>query len=115
MLGTVLSVSSWYKKLGIFTRGQFWISGIVVACDSVSLCVFMCVCQPRACLQENLSPVQARTTKFKQKMQKTFVKIPINLGDDYPWPSMSNLTKKSKFYNAQYVHQDEYTTARVNT
>ena len=68
----------------IFTRGQFWPSGIVIAgvCLCVCACVCVCVCQPRACPCENSSPIQARTTKFGQKMQNILLKIPINLGVD---------------------------------
>ena len=79
----------------IFTRGQFWPSGIVVAC--VCVCVCVCVCQSHACPRDNLEPVQARITKFGPKMQKTMVKVPIVLWTDRSWPSRSYLTWKSKF------------------
>ena len=39
----------------VFTRGQFWPSGIVVAC--VCLCVRLSVRQSRACPHDNSSPV----------------------------------------------------------
>ena len=47
----------------IFTRGQFWPSGIVIApvCVSVSVCVY----QSLACPHDNSSAVQARITKFE--------------------------------------------------
>ena len=61
----------------IFTLGQFWPSGIVVAC--VCVCVCLSVCQSLACPRDNLGPVQARITKFGPKMQKTLVKVPIVL------------------------------------
>ena len=48
----------------IFTRGQFWPSGIVVACVS--------------------GPVQTKITKFRPKMHKTLVKVPIVLWTDRP-------------------------------
>ena len=51
----------------------------------------MPVHQARACPHKNSSPVQARTTKFRKEMEKTLVKIPINLGVDWLWPSRSNL------------------------
>ena len=79
----------------IFTRGQFWPSGIVVAC--VCVCVCLSVCQSLACLRDNSGPIQARITKFGPKMQKTLVKVSIVLWTDRPWPSRSNLTWKSKF------------------
>ena len=83
----------------IFTRGQFWPSGIVVACVCLSVCVsvFVCVRQPRACPRHKSRRVQARTTKFGQKVQNNLVKVPIVLGGDWPWPSRSNLTWKAKF------------------
>ena len=85
----------------LFTRGQFWPSGIVVACVCVSVCpcvrVSVCVCQSRACPHDNSLLVQARITKFGTKVQKTLVKVPIVFGDDGPWPSRSNLTWKSNF------------------
>ena len=71
--------SEWKKNIvGLFTRGQLWPSGIVVAC--VCLCVRPSVCQPLACPRDNSSPVQVRV-----------------LGGDWPWSSRSNLTLKSKF------------------
>ena len=134
----------------LFTRGQFWPSGIVVAC--VCLCVCPCVCvNPQlvrvithhpfklgspnldhrckrpwirsllffcffcfflgggdwlwpsrsnltskskvtpfwACGHDNSSPVQTRTPNFGPKVQNTWVKIPINLGIDWSWSSIS--------------------------
>ena len=86
-------------KMCLFTRGQFWPSGIVVACVSLSVCVSVCVCvrQPRACPRNKSPRVQARTTKFGQKVQNNLVKVPIVLGGNWPWPPRSNLTWKAKF------------------
>ena len=83
----------------IITRGQFWPSGIVIACVCVCVrvCVCQSVCQSLACPRDNLGPVQARIAKFGPKMQKTLVKVPIVLGGNWPWPSRSNLTSKSEF------------------
>ena len=83
----------------LFTRGQFWPSGIVVACVCLSVCVSVCVCvrQPWACPCHKSPRVQARTTKFGQKVQNNLVKVPIVFGGDCPWPSRSNLTWKAKF------------------
>ena len=50
-------------------RGQFWPSGIEVAC--VCLCVCVRVCQLRVCPRDYSSPVPARATKFVQKTQNT--------------------------------------------
>ena len=85
--------------LQIFTRGQFWPSGIVVACVCLSVCVSVCVYvhQPRACPRHKSPRVQARTTKFGQKVQNNLVKVPIILGGNWPWPSRWNLTWKAKF------------------
>ena len=70
-------------------------------CLSVRLyecvCVCLCVHQPRPCPHDNSSRVEARTTKFGQKMQNNLLMVPIVLGSDWPWPSRSNLTSKSKF------------------
>ena len=83
----------------IFTRGQFWPSGIVIACVCVCVRVCVChsVCQSLACPRDNLGPVQARIAKFGPKMQNTLVKVPIVLRGNWPWPSRSNLTSKSEF------------------
>ena len=85
------------NQCNFVTRGQFWPSGIVVACVCLSVCVSVCVCvrQPRACPRHKSRRVQARTTKFGQKVQNNLVKVPIVLGGD--WPSRSNLTWKAKF------------------
>ena len=50
----------------IFTRGQIWPSGIVVACVCLSVCPS--VCQSRVCPRDNSSPVSARITKFRPEM-----------------------------------------------
>ena len=52
----------------LFTRGQFWPSGIVVACVCVCMCVCPCVRQSWACPCDNSSTVQARITKFGSEM-----------------------------------------------
>ena len=54
----------------IFTRDQFWILGIVIACICPS------VRQPLACPCDNLWPIQAKITKFGPEVQTTLVKIP---------------------------------------
>ena len=64
----------------IFTRGQFWPSGIVVAC--VCVCVRVSDRQSSACPCNNSSTVQARITKFGPEMEKTLVKISIIFWDD---------------------------------
>ena len=71
-------------------RGQFWPSGIVVAC------VCPCGRQSQACPRDNLTLVQARITNFEPKVYNTSFKNPIVLGGDWPWTSRSNLTSNSK-------------------
>ena len=68
-------------------------------CLSACVSVHPSVCQ-QACPRDNLSPVSARITKFRQNMQGTLVKIPIVLWIDWSWPTRSNLTKKSKFHTS---------------
>ena len=47
-------------------------------CLSVGVCVCVCVCvcvrQPRACPRHKSSRVQAKTTKFGQKVQVTWLR-----------------------------------------
>ena len=50
-----------------------------------------------ACPHHNSSPIQARITKFGPEVQNTLVKIPKDLGGNWPWPSRSSLTFKVKF------------------
>ena len=75
-----------------FTRGQFWPSGIVIACVCGSVCQCVCVCQSRACPHDNSSLIQATITKFRPQMQKHLV-----LGS-YCFGEWSMLTFKAKFY-----------------
>ena len=42
------------------------------------------------CPHHNSSPIQAKITKFRPKVQNTLVKIPIILWGDWLWPSGSN-------------------------
>ena len=72
------------KHKTFFTWGQFWPPGIVVACVRPSVC-----CQ--VCPRDNSTPVQARLTKFGQKMQNTLAMVPIVF-----W-GQSSLTLKVKF------------------
>ena len=76
-----------FKTL-IFTRGQFWPPGIVVACVRPSV-------RHQVCPRDNSSPVEARITKFRPKMQNTVVKVLLVLGGNQP--SRPNLRSKSKF------------------
>ena len=63
----------WGNLVTTFTQHQFWPSGIVIAC----ICLSICVCRHQS--HHNLSPVQARITRFEPEVQNTLVKIPIVL------------------------------------
>ena len=67
--------------LAVFTPGQFWPSGIVVACVCLRVCVrvSMCVCQSCVPITRDNSghSRQTRITKFGPKIHKALVKIPI--------------------------------------
>ena len=57
------------------------------------LFLFVCLCiNPRACLQDNLTPIQAEIMGFGPEVQNTWVKILIVFRFDWPQPSRSNLT-----------------------
>ena len=91
-----------------FTRGQFWPSGVVIACVCVSVRVSVCVYQSLACPHDNSSAVHARITKFGWETQNTLVKMPIIFGGDRPWPSRSNLTWKSNFTSFHACPHDNF-------
>ena len=95
-------MEDWYTD--VFTRGQFWHSGIVIACVCVPACA--CVCQSLACSHDNSSAVQAGITKFGPEVQNTLVKILIVLRGGWPWSSRLNLTLNSNFIlpKFQFVH-----------
>ena len=78
----------------IFTRGQFWPSGIVVAC--VCVCLSVCVNQllVRAITRD---PFKLGSPNLDRRCKKTLVKVPIVLGGNWPWPSRSNLTSNTEF------------------
>ena len=97
----------------VFTRGQFWPSGIVIACVCVSVRVSVCVYQSLACPHDNSSAVHARITKFGWETQNTLVKMPIILGGDRPWPSRSNLTWKSNFTSFWACPHDNFSLVSV--
>ena len=51
----------------------------------------------QVCPCDNYWTVQARITKLGPEVQNNLVKIPNVLWDNWPWPSRSNWTPKSKF------------------
>ena len=64
----------------VFTRGQFWPPGIVVA----HVCVCLFVCQSPDCPRDILSPVQAGIAKFGREVQNALFNLHIVLGIDGP-------------------------------
>ena len=90
-----------YGSVLICTWGQFWPSGIVVACVCVCVCVSVCVCQSvcqsLACPRNNSGPVQAMITKFGPTMQKTLFEVPIFIFLWWWWWGQLTLTFKVKF------------------
>ena len=93
-----INLSKMSLKITLFTRGQFWgYCRCLRLCVCVSVCVRVCVYQSQACPHDNSPLVQARTTKFGTKVQKTMVKVPVVFWDDRSWLSRSNSTWKSNF------------------
>ena len=90
-----------YIVIPVFTGGQFWPSGIGVAyvglfvcpCGCVCVCVCMYVHQPQVCPRKKLISCSSLIHQIRWKDAK--VKIPINFGVDWPWPSKWNSTLKS--------------------
>ena len=85
-----LKLSEWTWQNEYFYPRLVLAFGIVIAC----ICVYVCVCT-YICVYVNLWPVQARITKFGQKVQNTLVIVPIVLRGNWLWPSRSNLTLTS--------------------
>ena len=88
------------RQLHVYgTHGGFYPRPVLAFgyCRCLRLSVCVCVRQPRACPRHKSSRVQTRTTKFRQKVQNNLVKVPIVLRGNWPWPSRSNLTWKTKF------------------
>ena len=86
------------------TRGQFWSSGIFIAC--VCVCVRLFVCQSWACPLDNSWPVQTRITKFGPKVHNTLVKVPMVLWQ-MTLTFKVNFHLKVKFYpilSFKFVH-----------
>ena len=84
------SFAQWF-----FTRGQFWPTGIAIACVIVS--AHVCVYQSLACPHDNSSAVQDSITKCGAEVQNTLIKNAVISGDNRQWLSRWNLTSKSNF------------------
>ena len=74
--------------------------GIVIAC--VCVCVYLCVCQFLLVRAITHHMFQLESSDLDKKMQNILLKVPIVLGADWAWPSMSNLTS---FQNSVYLHR----------
>ena len=88
----------WFSYASFLPEASFGLQVLSLpASVCLCVCVSVCVCQSRACPHDYSPLIQARITKFRTKVQKTLVKVPIVFGDDRPSPSRSNLTWKSNF------------------
>ena len=70
----------------------FWPTGIVIAC----------VCQLLLVQMITHHTFQLESPDLDEKMQNILLKVPIVLGADWAWPSMSNLTS---FKNSVHLHR----------
>ena len=67
--------------------------GLQVFSSPVScVCVYLCVCQLLLVRTINHLMSQLESPDLDEKMQNILFKVPIVLGADWAWPSMSNLT-----------------------
>ena len=84
----------------VFMQGQF-----CFALQVLSLLVSVGVGVNNQLLRPcyDLSPVQARITRFKREVQNALIKIRIVFWVDWPWPSISNLRWKSNFPHFELV------------
>ena len=81
--------SAWREWPEIFTRGQFWPSGIVVACVSVCVCLSVCHLLVRA-ITRDLFKLGLPT--LDQRCKRPCLWPLLFWGGNWPWPSRSNLT-----------------------
>ena len=92
----------------VFTRGQFWPSGIVVACVCVcvsvcqsvclSVCLSVCVCVNHLLVRPiTLDPFKLGSPNLDQRCKRPWLRSLLFWGGNWPWPSRSNLTSKSEF------------------
>ena len=83
-------IISYLKEFfSVFTGGQFWPSGIVIACECVYVWVCLGVHQSWACPHDNSSNVQGRITKFGPEMWKSVKQSSFISWWDH-WSSMSH-------------------------
>ena len=93
---TSLEQSMKYNPLMHFTRGQYWPSGIVVACVCLCVCVRPCVNHEfvRAITPH---PFKPGTPNLDHRCKRPWLRSLFVFLGDWPWPSRSNLTSKSQF------------------
>ena len=87
----IIAFPDWctFQVLAIFTRGQFWPSGIVVACVCLCVCVSVNHELVRAIIHQ---PFKLGSPNLDQRCKR-----PIVLWGDWQWSSRSNWAWKSKF------------------
>ena len=84
-----------------FYPRPFWPTGIVIACVCVCICVSVNFCLSSVHTITHHT-FQLESPDLDEKMQNILLKVPIDWGGDWAWPSMSNLTS---FRNAVYLHR----------
>ena len=80
----------------IFTWGQFWPSGIVVACFCLCPSVHPCVNHELVRVITH-HPFKLGSPNLYHRCKRPWLRSLLFWGGDWPWPSRSNLTLKSKF------------------
>ena len=85
--------------LRFVTRGQFWPSGIVVACVCLSVCPSVRVCGKHLLVRAITHHLfKLGSLNLDHKCKRPWLGSLLFWGvGDWPWPSRSNLTSKSKF------------------
>ena len=77
----------------IFTQGQFWPSGIVVACVCLCVCVSVNHELVRAIIHQ---PFKLGSPNLVQRSKTPWLRSLLFFWGNWPWPSRSNLTSNSK-------------------
>ena len=93
------SIGTYVPSLShLFTRGQFWPSGIVIACVCVSVCVSVCVCINHLLVRTITDqPFKLESPNLDQRWKIPWRRCLLYFGGDRSWSSKSNSTWKSNF------------------
>ena len=84
--------------LRFVTRGQFWPSGIVVACVCLSVCPSVRVCGKHLLVRAiSHHPFKLVSLNLDHRCKRPWWRSLLLWGGDWHWPSRSNLTSNSKF------------------